>query len=165
METIQQTSKDYFKTLAILHLALVSGTLLFGIISYLLFVIDKSSNEFTEISGYFLFLVPIVFIAGLLASYLVYKNKLSSLIEINNLNEKLAYYRGAFLVRLAILEGTAFFAIVSVMLTNNIIFLLFAGLIIIIMIYYKPTRKSIIIDMQLNQQEIVIIENPDAIIG
>ena len=74
-------------------------------------------------------------------------------------------YRGVIIVRYAFLEGPAFFAFVSALLTGNLIFLAFAGLVIIFMIYWRPTKSSVISDLELNQQEISIIENPDSIIA
>ena len=164
METNGQTSKEYFRTLSIIHLALVIGLVLFGpIVSYLI-LSNTMLNKTADLNKTFIYIVPIFILGGLFGSNWNYKNKLSELKEENDLKTKMTNYRGIFIIRYAFLEGPAFFAFVAVLLTSNLLFLAFAGLMIIFMIYWRPTKNSVIADLELNPQEIATIENPDSII-
>ena len=165
METTKQTTKEYFKTLSILHLALTIGLVFLGLIGFYLIFSGIMSNNMTDLNMIFYYIDPILIIGGLYGSNWIYKNKLSALKEENDLKTKMTNYRGVIIVRYAFLEGPAFFAFVSALLTGNLIFLAFAGLVIIFMIYWRPTKSSVISDLELNQQEISIIENPDSIIA
>jgi len=165
METTKQTSKEYFKTLLILHLALTIGLLFLGLIGFYFIFCGIMANNMTDLNAIFLYIVPIIILGGLFGSNWFYKNKLSGLKEENDLKKKMANYRGVLIARYAFLEGSAFFAYVAALLTSDILFLAFVGLMIIFMIYWRPTKRSTITDLELNQQEIAIVESPDSIIA
>lgn len=165
MGTTEQTSKEYFKTLSILHLALTIGVLFFGLIVSFLILTGTMSNDRTDLDSILMYFIPILILGGLLAGNRIYKNKLVGLKESNDLKAKMTNYRSILINRYAFLEGPAFFALVAVMLTSNLFYLVFAGIMVIFMIYWRPTRNSVIADLGLNQQEISIIENPDSIIA
>lgn len=165
METTTQTSNEYFRALSIVHLALTIGLVCMGLIGFYLIFSGTMSNNMTDLNMTFLYIVPIFILGGLFGSNWIYKNKLSGLKEENDLKTKMTNYRGILIIRYAFLEGPAFFAFVSALLTSNLLFLVFAGLMIIFMIYWRPTKSSVIADLELNQQEIAIVENPDSIIA
>lgn len=165
METTKQTSKEYFKTLSILHLALTIGLISIGLVGFYLIISGIMSNNMTELNMIFYYVNSILILVGLFGSNWIYKNKLNGLKGENVLKTKMTNYRGVLIFRYAFLEGPAFFAFVSALLTGNLLFLAFTGLVIIFMIYWRPTISSVIADLELNQQEISIIENPDSIIA
>lgn len=165
METTKQTSKEYFKTLSILHLALTSGVLFFGLIVSFLILTGTMSNNSTDLDSIFMYLIPVLILGGLFAGNRIYKNKLAGLKESTDLKAKMTNYRSILINRYAFLEAPAFFALVAVMLTSNLLYLVFAGIMIMFMIYWRPTRNSVIADLELSQQEISVIESPDSIIA
>ena len=81
-----------------------------------------------------------------------------------SLEQKMAGYRGLLLTRFAILEGAAIFAIIAAFISFDLFFLLFAALIIIVMIYTRPTLASALRDLQLSEQEMMIVEDPDGLV-
>ena len=165
METTKQTSKEFFKTLTIIHLALTFGLVFVGIIGSFLILSGKMTNNGNDLNKIFLYIVPIVSLGGLFFSNLIYKNKLSELKEKNDLNIKMTNFRGVLIVRYAFIEGPTFFAFVATILTGNLVFLAFIVLMILAMIYWRPTKNSVIADLELNYQEVEIINNPDSIIA
>jgi len=54
--------------------------------------------------------------------------------------------------------------LVAVFLTNNMTYLVYAGLMIILLGIKRPSMKSAIADLELDQQEIAFLENPDSVI-
>lgn len=165
METTKQTTQEYFKTLLILHLALSMGPVFFGLITTFLILGGVISNDATDLNTIFLYLIPIITISGLLSSIWVYKMKLRGLKEEKDFKTKMTNYRSALIIRYALLEGAAFFAILAVILTCDLLFLAFAGLMIILLILWRPTKKLVISDLKLNMLEKAFIEDPESIIA
>lgn len=165
METIKQTSKSYFFALTIIHLALVAGIVFFGGIIAFLVTSGAGSPEMSDLETIFLYIVPIFLVLGVVSSFLVYRKRIGDLKDERDLVSKMTGYRGAFIVRLALLEGPGFFAVVVTFLTGNLLFLVFAGIIVAYMIYLRPAKESIANDLGLNYDEIAKIQNPDFLIA
>ncbi|MFN4852981.1 MAG: hypothetical protein ACK5JC_01030 [Bacteroidota bacterium] len=165
METTKQTSQEYFKILSKLHLAMIIGVFFMGLIVAFLITSGTMSNDMGDLNETFLYIVSIAVLGGLYASNWIYKYKLRGLKEENDLKTKMTNYRGIFIHRYTFIVGPAYFSIFAVLLTSNLLLLVFTGISLLFMIYWKPTKTSIINDLELNQQEISIIENPDSIIA
>ena len=159
METNQLPSQDYLRTLLIMHLGLIVGLVSFGTV--VLFIVYSGGEWKDEIgiTTVLYYVIPAITAGSMLVGNYVFNNKLLSLKESNDLKLKLETYRSTIIIRDAILEGSAFFSIVSVLLTGNIIFLSFAGIIVVYMIYLRPSKSSIIRDLSLSGQEAEIIDN------
>jgi hypothetical protein len=165
METIQLTTKEYFRTLAILHIALILGQVLFAGVVVLLVKSGVSFMNVDNLTGIFLYLVPITGVCGLLGSILVYKNKVNRLKGSGDLKTKMTGYRTAMILRYAIVEVPSFISIIAVMLTGNFMFFLFTGFVIMLMAYWRPSKETIISDLQLDYKEMTTLEDPKAIIA
>ena len=163
METTQQTSKQYFRTLSIMHIALIIGLVFFSLIVIYL-IISRQLTGDIGLAHIFLYIVSLFTLAGLFGSNLIYKNKIAKIKTNNDLMAKMTNYRSAMIIRWAFLEGPAFLSIVAIMLSSNLIFLSFTGLIIARMIYLRPTMKTAIFDLELDQKEIAIMEDPESIL-
>jgi len=164
MENTQQSSRDFFKIIACIHLAMVLGLVLFGIVVYF-FVADFQHPDLeSDLAGILVYFIPGLVIAGIVASNVTYRLKLNALREITNLKTKLAGYRESLIIRYALLEAPAMFALIAIFITNNANFLVYAGLLIVLMVIKRPTRKSAMIDLELGQQEISVLEDPDSMI-
>ncbi|MAY83800.1 MAG: hypothetical protein CMP59_06655 [Flavobacteriales bacterium] len=164
MQVQKQTSKEYLRGLSIVHAALLFGQIIF--LALMLFInstqiVDNSLEDLNEI---FLILVPLVAIAGILGGKFLTQNKLESIKAKSDLNEKLDLYRGALIVKLALLEGPSFFGIICYYLTGDYIYAGIAALIIIIFFTYRPTKESIVKDLELDREEKSLLDNPEAIV-
>jgi len=165
METTKQTSKVYFKALTIIHLALTLSLVFVGLIGSFLIFSGKMSNNMTDLNEVLLYIIPVFSLGGLFVSNWIYKNKLSELKEKKDLIVKMANYRDILIVRYALMEGPTFFAFVAIMLTGNLVYLAYLILMILFMIYWRPTKNSVIADLELNLNESTIVLNPDSIIA
>ena len=165
METIKQTSKSYFFALTFIHLALVAGIVFFGGIMAFLVKSEAGSPEMSDLETIFLYVVPIFFVFGIVSSFLVYRKRIAGLKNEQDLISKMTGYRGAFIVRLALLEGPGFLGVVVTFLTGNLLFLVFSGIIVVYMIYLRPVKETIASDLGLNYDEIAKIQNPDSLIA
>jgi len=164
MEQIQQTTKEYFKLLSIIHLALIVGLVLFGLVVSF-FIADFQHPDYTsELARIVVYLVPGLCIVGMIAGNIISKSKFKLLKEESDINIKLTGYREALIIRNALLEGPGLFALVTIFITNDMNYLIYAGVMVLLMLAKKPTMRSLIAELELDQQEVAMLENPDSII-
>ena len=69
------------------------------------------------------------------------------------------------IIKLAILEGVSLCMLVFYYMTANLLFLLLSGLTIVLFIMNRPTKEKAINDLELNQKERALIEDPEAIVA
>lgn len=162
MTNTQQSSKEFFKLTAILHLAMVLGVVLFGVVVYFFIIDFQHPDTQSEVANLLVYLVPGLVIVGILASNIIYRIKLNTVKGSEDLKTKMMGYREALIIRYALLEGPALFALAAIFITNNVNFMVYAGLLVALMVLKRPTLRTAIMDLELDQQEIAILENPDS---
>lgn len=165
MEIVQQHPKEYFRTLKLLHIALILGQILFAFV--VVFVFTKGGTmenpqSFINIIDYTLLAATVCFIP---ASFYFFRLKLEKLKAATDLKMKMDGYRSALIVRYTLFEIPSLTSIVAVMLTSNYIYLVVTGMIIVLMLFLRPTKESSIKDLALDISEIAILDDPDAIIS
>ena len=134
MENNRQTSKEFFKLTAMIHLGLVMGVVLFGLVVYFFIIDFQHPDTQSELARLFVYLVPGLVITGILASNIVYRIKLNTVKGSGDLKTKMMGYREALIIRYALLEGPALFALVAIFITNNVNFLVYPGLMAALMV-------------------------------
>jgi hypothetical protein len=165
METNQQTTKEFFKLASFIHLALIAVVVLFGMVVYFFIADFQRPDTRSELARLLVYLVPGLVIAGIVASNIIFRVRLNALKEIGDLKTKMYGYRESLIIRYALLEGPAMFALAAIFMTNNANYMVYAGLMVVLMTLKRPTRKSAIADLESDQQETALLEDPDSIIG
>jgi len=155
------TSGEYFKSIKIVHIALVIGVVFFILISVFL-QIKGFGTVAPEIDNILLFVVPIFALGGIFASNFVFKKRLNEIRKKSNLKEKMEEYRSALIVKLALIEGPSFFAVVTYLLTGNYIYLGLAVILIIVFLIYTPNKTKFINDLELAKNESDLINNSES---
>jgi hypothetical protein len=159
-----QTTRQYFRALTILHYALITGVVLFALIAFAL----QSLNVFgenEEIRNMFLYIVPLVALGGVIGGGMIYKKQVNGIKNKTGLTEKLEAYRGIFIMRDALLEGPAIFAIIAYLLTGELLFLALTGSLIAIFILVRPAKQKLIRDLEMSSDEMEIINDNETIIS
>lgn len=141
------TSKSFLRTFTIIHLALVAGVLVFGIMSYML--TKNQILSFTYSGDVMFYVVPFMAITGILAGNYLYKNIISGLASKNTLKEKLSGFQTASIIKYVLLEGPAFLSIVAFSNEGNQYFLTIALLLLGWLILQRPTRDKVEKDLML----------------
>ena len=159
-----QTIQQYFKALTVLHYALTTGITLVIMIAYFLAGATASRNN-EMLAAIFQYMVPALAFICIAAGNVLYKKRVNNIKTKNSLAEKLNDYRAAFILRDALLEGAALFAIIAYMLCDKLILLGVAILLVLIFVFIKPTKDKLIKDLELSSDETVIIEDDNAVIG
>lgn len=101
---------------------------------------------------------------GIMAGFVIYKQKIGTISSTLTLREKIKALQGAILIRAACLEMPAFFGSIATFLSGDLIYLLSTALMVILLIYFRPTPATICEDLQLSEGERSVLMSPDAVI-
>jgi len=153
MKESNTASSNFLKTTSIIYFALLAGQLAFMAVAYSIGSDLKMTDDIRSLNDMLLMVVPFVALGGISASFMMFKMQLSKIEKEIPLSNRLNGYRSALIVRYALLEGPSLFAIASFLLVGNLIFLGISGIIILIFIYLRPTKDSIIKDLELTTVE------------
>jgi hypothetical protein len=164
MTIISQTSREYFKSLQIIFLALLAGQVIFAAVAYWL-----RSGQFVSVteqlgSG-FIFIVPAFIAGGLAAGWLIFKSRIRAAAEKTSLMEKMSDYRAVLIIRFAFLEGPTMLAVVAYLITGNQWFLGMAVIVMLVFLFLRPSRTRAVKDLQLNPFEEQALMDPDRVIA
>ena len=165
MENNKQSTKEYFKIISFIHRAILLSVVLFGIVVYFFAADFNHPDTQSELAKLLVFIVPGLVIAGIIASNIIFRVKLNGVIESEDLKVKMAVYRESLIIRYMLLEGPALLAMAAIYMTNNSNFMVYAGLLVVLMAMKRPTKKSCIADLALDQQEIAVLDDPDSTIA
>lgn len=159
MENLKQTSEGYFKSLGIIHLALIIGQVFFGLLSCFLVLTNSLEPITANLKGVLIYIAPILVLGGFLFSNVLFKKRLKGIDAKSDLMSKLTAYREALILRYGLLEGPSLFSIISYLLTGDILFILLAAVIVLYFIMLSPTKEKAIHDLELNASEEMILED------
>jgi len=144
--------KNQMKITNAIYYALLTGLLLFFIVIIVL-IQDKHSSTTKEVDNIFTIIVPVFGLMMMFVSRMIYNQMLSKIDAGTSLIQKISAYRTAKIVAWATIESACFFALVATMLTSNY---LYVAVFIFLLGYFflmKPSKESLIRDMQLNSDE------------
>jgi len=143
--------QTFVRTIAIIHAALLIGQVLFGIVAFA----ETSSTGFNLKLGSdpFFYIVPFLIVAGMLLGSFLFTEQISKLADKALLNEKLAGYQTALIIRFAIAEGPSLLGIVSYMLSGNVIYLILVGFNVLYFITIRPTNAKLAEELSLTNEE------------
>lgn len=150
-QPIPQNVKGILKTAKIIHLALLSGQLMFAFVT--ISISKNPSFNMKSVNYPFFIVAPLLAVSCFLIGNFLFKKMVSNLQNKPALIDKLTGYQSALIVKCALLEGSSLFVIVVFMLTNNWFFLLISACIILYFITLRPGTEKVADDLQLNYDE------------
>ena len=140
----------YFTSLAVLHIAMLVGQLIFaGVVAFLMF-----THAFPPaLSDALYFKVGVIALAiGCLAvSQHLYNKRVNDAQIGQTTDERLTSYRSAFLIRGALLEAPSIFAIIVFMLTGNVIYLAVSGALMLWFALQYPFRNKVLSALAIDE--------------
>ena len=145
------TPKSFIKTLSIIHLGLMAGPFLFGVVIYS--QTTDSYMDYSNTEDIFIYIVPIIAITGIFVGNLLFKQKMRSAGELDGLRPKLFQFQTASLIKYALIEGPALLGIVAFDNTSNLTYLYIAGILILFMYLLRPTKEKIALGLDLKGEE------------
>ncbi len=164
MQIKEKTYREYYKILTVIHSVQLIGHVIILVIFYYINSTKQLSTDSKSLNDIFNILVPLSIIGGLFISSFLTKNNQKKIKKKSKLKDKLEEYQSSLLKKYALLGGLIFFALMGFLLTGNFLFLGLAGLIILVFILNRPSRHRTIKDLELNENEKQLIEDPKSIV-
>lgn len=158
------TSRQYFRSLNLVHFGLLAGQVVFAA-AVLIVHSGLPSRPDDYLTKILLILVSAVVINGFVTGNILYNRQLKRIRTTGDLIAKMTNFRGAMIVRLALLEGASLFAVVASLITGELLFLTMTGLIIAYFLTLKPSPGRVISDLDLDETERRKVEDPNEIIA
>jgi hypothetical protein len=152
MITNDSSAKALLKITRVIFFAMIAGLLTFLAMTFYVNEI-KYSTKFDLSEP--LFIVNIILCCvALPAGYYVSKSIFNKIDPNDLLKNKLFRFQSGQVIRLAFCEGVGLFSIVNLLLTSNLMFLVFLGIALLTMFTYYPTPEKIGREINLTQTEI-----------
>jgi len=146
--TDKETLQKFTKELSTLHYALTFGAFMVSVFIYF-FAIEDGHFYFSNTDDYFLYICPLLAIAGVFGGMYIYRNKIEEINDIQGLDEKLAAYRVGTVSKLSLIEGPAMICIVAAMLTQNLLYLVIALVLVGYMYAQKVSEEKIVEELRI----------------
>jgi len=162
MESTSLTPKEYFKAIRVVHTALLLGQIIFALICLTLNRNGELGHN-EMINKILIIASPALVIMGIVSGIFIAKAKLNTIKLKSNLAEKLAGYRGVLIIRWALMEMPALFAVICYMLTANLIYLGLAGVIVILFAINRPSNDKLYTELELDQNEQMRMESEELV--
>lgn len=164
--TVTVTTRSYFSTLTILHIALTTGQVIFGLVGFTVKLIseDKPMPLSPETLHILQYLIPGLALLSIGASQMLFSSRIKALKELSSSAAQYKGYRSACILRYALLEGPSLIALVVFLLSYNYLFLAVPALIVLVFIAIRPTKKALLQHLQPPYDQQMLLEDPDAVL-
>ena len=155
----QRVSSE-IKVLSILHFVMFLGQLLFGIIAF--FLVYANNFFLPQIVEYTSFIMSVCIIlatSAYVTGGIIFKRRVERINrEYKPLHQKLNEYRGASIVRWALLEFAILFSLILYMLAGNYVIIIIPVVLMFLFISCRPTSQKIASDLKINDTELAQIK-------
>lgn len=141
--------QDFFKTLNILHLSLITGVALFCAVVYF----GGMATPDDEMANMFKFIIPGVAAMSLVMGRIATQPILQKAKQESTLMDKLNVFRNASIIRWALMEGASLFAVIGFMLSGQMVFLAVALAGMAYIFTLRPTPEKAAADLGLTDAE------------
>ncbi|MFS4492030.1 hypothetical protein [Maribacter sp. 2308TA10-17] len=141
---------SFIKTLSLIHLSLCASI---GFFAGFAFVQNGSFSTSNNQNSIFIYLIPIVAMAGYFASKFVYQNLIKNFPKEEPLSKKLQRYQIANIFKYALLEGPAILALVIYYNEGNALYLVIAICLLAYLLFQKPKLEKLKSELPLSLEE------------
>lgn len=145
------TPKQFLRMTRVIYFALHGGLISFLIM--VLFISDTKSLFSPQLSDPLMLAVLIISCISLPSAHLFAKMIFNKTNPDDLLKNKLIRFQSGQLIRLATCEGVGLLAIVGLMLSSNLFFLIYLVIALFILILYYPSPEKISREINLTQAE------------
>ena len=160
MATFIQTSGGYLRSARNTYWTIFGVQTLVAAFAFLVNYhnpVDFGKFHPDDIMAYF---IPAIAIGGLIASQMVFKNRVKIVREKTQLKQKLDCYKATLMIRFSLMEGPNLMVLAAYFFTDNPLYLGMAIGSLVVYLSVIPSVKSISRDLNLSQDEHVHLANP-----
>jgi hypothetical protein len=144
--------RNQLNAINLIHLSLMAGMLLFLIVVIVLIQGNQLSGNIA-LDKIFTILVPVYGLLIMFISRMIYNLIISRSLAGTDLTTKIVKYRSAKIVSWALMESGCLFSLIATMLTSNYLYIAVFVFLLGYFFMLKPSRESLVNDMQLNSSE------------
>lgn len=137
----------FLKTLSTIHLVLLSGLVLFGVIT---FTKNTAAKIEFNTNDMFLYVIAFLTFTGIFFGNYMFQKQIVQLLEKEFLKDKLIGYQTASIVHYAFIEAPALLSIVIFYREGNLLYLIIAGLLVIYFFSLRPTKDKVETNLNLS---------------
>lgn len=141
---------SFLRTLSIIHSILFMGLVVFVVWAYYQNPRYSATMNGNDIYTY---AVPIFAAFGYFVSQLLFGKQLQKIRREEAIAKKFSKYRVALLIKYALIEGPALFALIAYHVNGNAMFLVIALALIAYFYIQKPTRNKLLKDVPFTLEE------------
>jgi hypothetical protein len=152
MVTNDLNAKALLKITRIIFFAMIAGLL--AMLAVTLYVSEIKYSSMINLTEPLFFVNFILCCAALPGGYYYAKSIFNKIDPGDLLKNKLFRFQSGQIIRLAACEGVGLFAIVNLLVTSNLLFLIFLTIALLAMLVYYPTPEKIGREINLTQSEI-----------
>ncbi len=145
----QNQSLSPFSITKLIGAALISGVIFFAMVS---FMTQGTYHLEYDPDDMMLPVVFMVLLTGTVASIFLV-NKFVVLTEPSNLTAKLGNYQTRTIIKFAMIEAPAIFAIFQFMTTGSLYYIFMALVALVVMVYLFPSKQKFILEYNLTMDE------------
>lgn len=160
----QVTSKQFLTVMRVIHLALILGVVMFGIVSILInkeyFVVRKYTSD----EAPFYIIAVVLAASGWYGGKWFFNQRIKLIERQLPLYQKLLKYQEAIIIQMALLEGPALFSVVISIILNNSLSLFLVLFLVLFMVTLKPSVERITEILQLDYEDKKRLETPDFVL-
>ncbi|MFP4471173.1 MAG: hypothetical protein ACLFPE_10840 [Bacteroidales bacterium] len=160
--------KSFLRAMKIVRIAMIAGLLFYLVLTIFLIYdlpggfLGDADPEFTNILTLVVFAFLVIVIP---VGRFIFNSKLKKASEADGLSNKLAAYRSAMIIKWAPVEGVGFFAVAALLLTGSALLYVPALICLALLLIFRPTRETLIADLQLSAEEVIRLDDPELRFG
>lgn len=150
-----QEAQTYLRPTVVIFYAMLAGQVGFMMVAYYLVyegggVLGPSAQQ---LQGVLQYIVPALALVDAAIALLLYQVRIKAIRQQRTLAAKLRGYQGAVVLRSGMLNGGAFFLILSFLMTGLVYYLLPYAALLLVFILWRPNLMSAANDLQLSGDE------------
>jgi hypothetical protein len=153
-----QPKGNDFKALQVLHVALLTGMLMLGVVSTFLIISHGPYVQLGTFEKTLQIIVVLLSIGCTAAGFTLFNKKIQAIPPMDPIKDRLNAYRAAAIVRWALIELPTLFSLISFLLTGNYAFLALAIALLLVFAVVRPAKMMIIYQLKLNEKEVSELE-------
>lgn len=143
-------TKSFIKTLVLIHASMCLSLLVF--VGYT-FLQNGNFLATTNANSIFIYVIPVIAMAGYFGSKFVYNNLIQNLPQEEPLNKRLQRYQMATIIKYALIEAPAFLALGIYYTEGNALYLVIGLSLLVYLFFQRPTQEKLKNELPLRLEE------------
>ena len=149
-----QPKADEFKTLRLLHKAMMLGMLAFTVVVIFIVIRRGGLQANASLDKTLQVVALLASVSGTAAGFMLFKKRLQAIPPMDTAKSRLTAYRSAALLRWGLIEMPVLLSIICFMLVGNYAFLALAIALLFVFAAVRPSTQVIIYQLQLTEAEV-----------